>query len=796
MVRSFSFEDLLDREWRSEKHQAGSSTPVRRNVSKKPFLKRGARGWWKDSAKAKPMAYMLSSEDGASPVEPKPKQPTLRTNTTILAPPKKASPIDTISDVQEFLARQREERAATFREQAAARPSAAPPREWDVQSSMLRLSLAADDRQAFDWSFSKSSDMDNLMQSYDWKIQQDAHDLEEFEYLEQTLLKETPPPPQTEEKDLLAELEDWAPEDIKASSFQNLDESEEELGFSTMQYFHDSKPQQNDDMLDNLSMSFADSEPWEETEEKPTHPSPKKAVVNDSSEPPFVNTRSYIQQKFQPPPPLPPVSTSPAAPPSSLQTLKMKLQQKAVPKSAIPKPKPVVKHPPAKPTREKTKEVSPPKPASKPASSSLQFPAVIDDKLNELEQEVKHYKQETLKLQKRREAFELEQRKLDLSRQEWLEEKRKAQDELEAEWKVIRKEKRALDQTMKFGNGILPDRKERSEVEGLKAQIVKMQMDEKAKASKHKAATDFFRHRIAELELRNQELRDELKFMEQERLANWNWTADEKPKTDVVQKKTNLVETELYNPSNYQEKHTFEQIHTTDMDYFGSENDDDRRNGATSPQHAFTKSKLSREEPFSMSNGVAGSPIVVEVKDTSQHVHFHLEDQPTEIRHPGGKVERRYASGPKSKTFLFANGTEKDVYVDGHTIVRFSNGDIKETYPSDGKTVYYYAAAQTRHTTYADQAQVFEFPNGQVEKHYASGMKEITFVDGTTKRIEVNGDEFSTFPDGTRMIEQKSGFREVINPDGSKARDYPDGRTTWVTPNGIEQPVQYKRPGP
>ncbi|RQM30060.1 hypothetical protein B5M09_010286 [Aphanomyces astaci] len=81
-----------------------------------------------------------------------------------------------------------------------------------------------------------------------------------------------------------------------------------------------------------------------------------------------------------------------------------------------------------------------------------------------------------------------------------------------------------------------------------------------------------------------------------------------------------------------------------------------------------------------------------------------------------------------------------------------------------------------------------------VETHHANGAKEISFVDGTTKRIETNGDEWSTFPDGTRMVEAKSGFREVINPDGSRARDYPDGRTTWITPQGVEQPVQYKRP--
>ncbi|RHZ14592.1 hypothetical protein DYB37_008594 [Aphanomyces astaci] len=96
--------------------------------------------------------------------------------------------------------------------------------------------------------------------------------------------------------------------------------------------------------------------------------------------------------------------------------------------------------------------------------------------LFELETEVKHYKQETLKLQKRREALEADQRKLDQLRHDWHEEKRKAQEDMDAQWKNLRKERRALDQALKFGAAALPDRKERGEIDALKAQLVKMQV--------------------------------------------------------------------------------------------------------------------------------------------------------------------------------------------------------------------------------------------------------------------------------------------------------------------------------
>ncbi|RLO14089.1 hypothetical protein DYB28_001003 [Aphanomyces astaci] len=354
-----------------------------------------------------------------------------------------------------------------------------------------------------------------LTQSVDWKLEQDAHELQEFESLEQQLLQQHthstphshqlddtdvhadpsaaagthPPPPwrvdeETERRDLLAELDAWSRDDITtrppAASLYDQDlydlnhsfsidghgdeEEEGELSHhqSSMLHYphHDHIDALNEGSLNDVS--FADSEPWDEYDQGP-------------------------------------------APIMAQQRLDLTSN---------------------------------------------------DHSLFELETEVKHYKQETLKLQKRREALEADQRKLDQQRHDWHEEKRKAQEDMDAQWKNLRKERRALDQALKFGAAALPDRKERGEIDALKAQLVKM----------------------------------------------------------------------------------------------------------------------------------------------------------------------------------------------------------------------------------------------QVETHHANGAKEISFVDGTTKRIETNGDEWSTFPDGTRMVEAKSGFREVINPDGSRARDYPDGRTTWITPQGVEQPVQYKRP--
>ncbi|KAH9127274.1 hypothetical protein AeMF1_002407 [Aphanomyces euteiches] len=787
-----SFEELLEREWRSSESVTANSAAPKKDVQKKPFLKRGARGWWKSSDKAKAIAYTLSSTDEASSTDSK-----------------------TPAQVSHFAVQREEQKPPRFMQSTETTTSRnnstiLPARIQSPKDEVAKSVVAKPnqrDRLPLDWSFNKASDLEQLGLSYEWKAQQDTEELEEFEHLEQAiyheenqhLRRDTLSP----RHDLLAELDEWKSEELNASPLpEDLSDSEEELGFSSMQYFSGTQAAKpKDDLLESLNLSFADSEPWEDSSAmlKPPPPPPLPETTQEDRigsvgstlsapdvrvAPPSSSSSQPRNQAIQQPPPL-----------SSLQTLKMKLQQKSAPKSTSQKPKSIIK-PMAKHKPEPSpKQPSPPK----PTSSHREFPSAINDKLNELEQEVKHYKQETLKLQKRREALELEQRKLDHSRQEWLEEKRKAQEAIDAEWKLIRKEKRAVEQTLKISQGVLPDRKERSEIEALKAQIVKMKMDDKTRTNKHKAATDFFRHRIAvrtlfmlalvltslaqELELRNQELRDEIKFMEQERLANWNWAADNdtRPKSEPFV--SHVHDDEDYNPTRYQEQP--EELFEHGQDAHVEHEDVGRK---TTAQAAVASVEKDDDQE------VARSTPIEDARRNQVSLDESQEAKPTEIHHPGGKIERRYLSGPISKSFVFANGTEKDVYVDGHSIVRFSNGDVKEAYPNDGKTVYYYAAAETRHTTYADQTQVFEFPNGQVEKHYANGMKEITFVDGTSKRIEVNGDEYSTFPDGTRMVEKKSGFREVINPDGSKARDYPDGRTVWVTASGVEQPVQYKRP--
>lgn len=131
------------------------------------------------------------------------------------------------------------------------------------------------------------------------------------------------------------------------------------------------------------------------------------------------------------------------------------------------------------------------------------LPAVIEEKLYELEEEVKFYKSETLQLQKRKDYYEQEVKKLALERDEFAQYQQEQRVLIEKEWEreraKMKKEEKLQERQWKLRmNATIShqDRKDRGEVETLKAQIVKMQLDEKARASKWKAVNDNLRQRV------------------------------------------------------------------------------------------------------------------------------------------------------------------------------------------------------------------------------------------------------------------------------------------------------------
>lgn len=142
-------------------------------------------------------------------------------------------------------------------------------------------------------------------------------------------------------------------------------------------------------------------------------------------------------------------------------------------------------------------------PSPSPKRSRPLLPVVIEEKLFELEEEVKFYKAETLQLQKKKEHCDQELKKIANEREafaKWQNDQKQLMDkEWEKQRAKMRQEQKLQERQWKLrmnATGSQQDRKGRQEIEILKAQIVKMQLDEKTRAAKWKAGNDSLRQRI------------------------------------------------------------------------------------------------------------------------------------------------------------------------------------------------------------------------------------------------------------------------------------------------------------
>ncbi|KAG1687038.1 hypothetical protein DVH05_005659 [Phytophthora capsici] len=568
---------------------------------------------------------------------------------------------------------------------------------------------------------------------------------------------------------------------------------------------------------------------------------------------------------------------SPPPPPAqdkSLSTLKQKLRVKQ--KTPVPKPTATKSKPDGKrtgPTKAKSVASSRTSAKQKPGSSSSKvpqprsrqttqsatiLPAVIEEKLYELEEKVKFYKAETLQLQKRKDYYEQEVKKLAVERDEFARYQQEQRVQIEKEWErertKMKKEAKLQERQWKLRmNATIShqDRKGRGETEMLKAQIVKMQLDEKARAGKWKAENENLRQRIVELEEKNRELSDEIKFLEKDRLEQWGkyerllkekqdasgsttkpgvsssgavlndkselrtmddialvkGTADELlqrwsfPNEEPTKagetdhsssdfhRFTQSSQVNNYNPNRYSLEHD-------ELDGFteGGGVEDTDANGFNSDVNLAYKANAATTFEWALPEADDEGLATQKSSDgnidgiISASTSSLSENVSQEIEHPGGKKEILYADG--SKKIIFPDGNEKEIDVNGHIVIKFTNGDHKEVFPDTGISVYYYYEARTKLTTYPDNRKVYEFPNQQIETSLPDGTTEIEFADGIKKTIRPNGDEFSVFPDGTTMLEQPDGLREVTLLNQKKIRYFPDGQMACVSPDGQETRVR------
>ncbi|CAI5742474.1 unnamed protein product [Peronospora destructor] len=338
----------------------------------------------------------------------------------------------------------------------------------------------------------------------------------------------------------------------------------------------------------------------------------------------------------------------------------------------------------------------------------------------------------------------------------------------------------------------------------LRAQIVKMQIDEKARASKWKAKNDNVRQRVLELEEKNRDLADEIRFLKKERieheknklrildavfvnnemaydlLQRWNHPHKRSPTTHDKKDATARFASQNYVQPNAVDRYSQKKRYS-----YGRDN----LNPLSEPGTVTGKNELDRSSVKNVdiasdakyaraSNAAATYEWADEVPaNIGNQKSNNCEEDGTfsastsslskrkvvtkELEHTSGKKELLYTDG--SRKIIFPDGNEKDIDAYGHAVIKFTNGDHKELFSSTGIQVYYYYEAQTKLTIYSNNRK---------------------------KTIRPNGDEISVFPDGTTMLEQSGGLREVTLLNQKQIRYFPDGQMTCVSLSGQETRIR------
>ncbi|KAL4166836.1 hypothetical protein KRP22_014088 [Phytophthora ramorum] len=559
-----------------------------------------------------------------------------------------------------------------------------------------------------------------------------------------------------------------------------------------------------------------------------------------------------------------PVPPPPPAQDKSLSTLKQKLRGKQKPpavRTATSKTKTDSKR--AGTAKGKTTASSrapqkqkagantgkPPQPhgrISQPTDSGMILPAVIEEKLYELEEEVKFYKSETLQLQKRKDYFEQEVKKLALERDEFAQYQQKQRVLIEKEWEQerakMKTEQKLQDRQWKLRmNATIShqSRKDRGEVELLKAQIVKMQLDEKDLTTKWKAGNDNLRQRLMELEEKNRELSDEIKFLEKDRLEQWGkYECLVKEKQEATRSQTTPRITSEAAPFVLGERNELRTIDdvlaikgTADelLQRWSFPNEGSRSEESGNQDHAFTEHPGYHHHLQSNAvddyNPKRYSFDQEDPKHSSEGVFTDYSNltRKREDKYASDADDARASAGAATFEWAIPN-SEDDEALHGLDCRKSGDGDV------DGAISAFTASVSEPKTV----SQEIAHSGGKKELLFSDGSRKITFPDGNEKDIDANGHivikftngdhkelfpdtgisvyyyyeaqtklttypdnrtvyEFpnqqveTSFPDGTTEIQFADGIKKTIRPNGDEFSVFPDGTTMLEQPDGLRE---------
>lgn len=369
----------------------------------------------------------------------------------------------------------------------------------------------------------------------------------------------------------------------------------------------------------------------------------------------------------------------------------------------------------------------------------------LREKLKELEEETQNFREQNKQIQQMKRALELE--KVELSKQRMDMERAFKEQQLKMEL-YYEKQKDALDQDrVKIEQrAMVPNKKSKEELKGLRDRIDELEKELKNREVKHGASQTRLRCHIRTVEKENREqaatieaAKKENKRLEAEN-ARLLRQKNNKMLSEINKNIAKLSTATTTEPGEKSEneppvKAVAKKPLATVAKGKPEKRQSSYRTTVTSRKEEKTRKESSSSVSCSMDEDESDGDSVTESTKAPSSNYFPIAEgykrasragpvtatvnpeekenkpvlTPLNDTTPGPKREIVNEDG--SKDVYYPNGNLKKISADGMIVkVLYFNKDIKETNINEGTVKYYYAETKTWHTSYLDGLEILEFP--------------------------------------------------------------------------------------
>ncbi|XP_041455950.1 centromere protein J-like isoform X2 [Lytechinus variegatus] len=469
--------------------------------------------------------------------------------------------------------------------------------------------------------------------------------------------------------------------------------------------------------------------------------------------------------------------------------------------------------------------------AERPAGDGAQA-RLLRDRLTQLENEIERFRKENLLLAKLREEREkgLESMKKEMEefQKQKAEDLQRLQEYKEEEIKKLKRERKMFEKHQKNLRA-MPDKRDREEIEMLKHQLSELQTELKQRESRWNASTRRLRDRTVALETENTELREEIRLLEQRRIASWkkeemnkgkpvyaqpsstakartpkvaeNQAIEQSNNNNINRKRPGSEDRPIIRNGDGQHHHRGSGKSRTMSE---SSDDDDSENEylqaypaprmepskqdddiiyesqIANPRRSRSPSDRERP-PIPVPNERTPPPTRTKPSSLSPSSPSTAQPSPQHLPHP------RPRASPLRNGFNHAGAGVVGIHQDGgdededdYEDVVHGDGKVEQVKP-DGSRVLTFSNGTRKEISADGRTIIISFFNGDVKQILPD--QRVVYYYSETKTTH------TTYQDGLEILQFSNNQTEKHYPDGTKEITFPDQTIKYLFPNGGEESV-------